>query len=797
MNFIRICLFIFALASLPANSSVVNNQPQTVGNAMGLNLTAQEQAWLSAHPVIHVGMDPDYAPYEWINKNGQYVGMAVDYMRLLEQKLGVRFEIARDKSWAEAVEMAKRGELDILTSIVKTPERSNYFTFTEPYRDTQTVIIDNGQGDFIGDLAHLEGKRVALEKGYFTQELLEKDHPKIQLLLASNTLAALRLVMDGKADAHVGDVGSTNYAIKKNGLHGLRISGQTEYQSQHRFAVSKKNANLALIVSKAMAAIPKEESDAIFSRWMGLRIESGVEIKTVGKYGAGLSLVFLLVGYWVYRLRREIGYRKAAEMREHARSNILELLANGAPLPKVLEAIVRSAEQENAATRCSILLLDGEGKHLGQAVAPSLPDFYNAAIEGVEIGQGIGSCGTAAFTGERVIAEDIATHPYWVNYKELAARAGLGACWSQPIRAASGQVLGTFAIYHPDAHRPADADLAMIEQSAHLASIAIERSMDAKKLRDSEAHFRLLTEDASDVVWKADADLRISYISPVDERLRGYRPDEVIGHHVFEMFTEEGIAAVKEIMRQRQEAEQGGALNGASTFEAQHRCKDGRLLWAEVLSKPERDAHGVITGYHGITREITERKQMQDQVRQLAFYDSLTKLPNRRLLNDRLNQALTASKRSDCYGAVMILDLDNFKLLNDTHGHLAGDLLLIEVASRLTHCVREMDTVARFGGDEFVVMLSDLEADKAGALLQAGIVAEKIRISLFAPYVLTLSQATKAEATVNHRCSASIGVAIFKGIETSQDDVLRQADTAMYQAKDAGRNLVRFYESGT
>lgn len=481
---------------------------------------------------------------------------------------------------------------------------------------------------------------------------------------------------------------------------------------------------------------------------------------------------------------------------EQYRSHILELLAGGEPLPGILDAIVRGLEQLKPAMLCSILLLDSEGRHLGIGSAPSLPDFYGAAIDGIEIGMGVVSCGTAAFTGERVIVADIATHPYWAPYKELAASAGLGACWSQPIRSSSGQVLGTLALYHHEARTPEESDISIIEQSARLASIAIERSVAAEKVRDSEARYRLLTEDVLDVVWKTDRDFRFTYISPADERLRGYRADEVIGHHVFEMFTEEGIAAVTEIMRQRQEAEQHGTQAGPKAFEVQHRCRDGRLLWGEVFSTAERDAHGTITGYHGITREITKRKQMEEQVRQLAFYDTLTNLPNRRLLNDRLSQAMTASKRSGCYGALMFLDLDNFKPINDTHGHVVGDLLLIEAADRLKSCVREMDTVARFGGDEFVVMLSDLNADKAESTSQAEIVAEKIHIALSGSYLLTIKHEGKTDTTVEHHCTASIGVTLFNNNqEASQDEILKWADAAMYQAKEAGRNLIRFYDS--
>jgi diguanylate cyclase (GGDEF)-like protein/PAS domain S-box-containing protein len=313
------------------------------------------------------------------------------------------------------------------------------------------------------------------------------------------------------------------------------------------------------------------------------------------------------------------------------------------------------------------------------------------------------------------------------------------------------------------------------------------------RLRESEALYRLLTEDALDVIWKTDCDLHLTYVSPADERLRGFRADELIGRHVFEMFAEESVKEVEKIVSQSRKAEQPGAQAGFFTFSVQHRSKDGRLIWGEVLSKPERDEQGFITGHHGITRDITDRKRLEEQVHQLAFYDPLTKLPNRRLLNDRLSQTMTASKRSGRFGALMFIDLDNFKPLNDTHGHVVGDLLLVEVAVRLTACVREVDTVSRFGGDEFVVLLSDLNLDEGESMAESSHVAEKIRTTLATPYLLTASHEGETANTVNHRCSASIGVALFNGNDVSQNDVFKRADAAMYQAKEAGRNLYRIY----
>lgn len=224
-------------------------------------------------------------------------------------------------------------------------------------------------------------------------------------------------------------------------------------------------------------------------------------------------------------------------------------------------------------------------------------------------------------------------------------------------------------------------------------------------------------------------------------------------------------------------------------------CPDGRIRHFECQSELVLDAKGKHLYILGTGQDITERKAVENKINNLAFHDSLTQLPNRRLLNDRLEKAMAASKRSCQYGALLFLDLDNFKPLNDMHGHGVGDLLLIEVAKRLTSCVRDVDTVARFGGDEFVVILGELDMDNAKSSKQALIVAEKICAVLDEPYVLTIQHKGIAETTVKHHCTSSIGVALFIKHEASAEDILKWADMAMYQAKEAGRNQIRFYDS--
>ncbi len=195
-----------------------------------------------------------------------------------------------------------------------------------------------------------------------------------------------------------------------------------------------------------------------------------------------------------------------------------------------------------------------------------------------------------------------------------------------------------------------------------------------------------------------------------------------------------------------------------------------------------------------ITRALRES---ENKIRQLAFYDTLTQLANRRLLTTNLGQAMAVSKRSGRYGAVMFLDLDNFKPLNDQYGHDVGDMLLIEVAHRLNKCVREVDTVARIGGDEFVVLIGELDLDKEESTAHAAGVAEKIRAVIAEPYQLIRKRKNEADTKVVHHCTKSISVVLFNDNEADQEDIMKWADMSMYQAKEAGRNRVVFFDGNS
>ena len=219
--------------------------------------------------------------------------------------------------------------------------------------------------------------------------------------------------------------------------------------------------------------------------------------------------------------------------------------------------------------------------------------------------------------------------------------------------------------------------------------------------------------------------------------------------------------------------------------------RDGRVYQVYDYPFIDEDGENLVLE---LDIDVTERKHADEVISHLAHHDPLTQLPNRRLFNDRLTQAIAASHRSHHYGALMFLDLDNLKQLNDSDGHEVGDLLLIEVAVRIKNCVRAVDTVARFGGDEFAVLINELVTDKAESTVQARNVAEKIRLAVAEPYYLKVQHNGEAAVTVSHWCTVSIGIAMFVNNEARPDDIINSADIAMYKAKKAGRNNIQIYE---
>jgi len=300
-------------------------------------------------------------------------------------------------------------------------------------------------------------------------------------------------------------------------------------------------------------------------------------------------------------------------------------------------------------------------------------------------------------------------------------------------------------------------------------------------LRQSEARWRSLTQLSSDWYWEQDAEFRFVRFDGSPDRELGASDEELYGKRRWEL-PHAGVT-------QTQWAAHRAQLEAHAVFqdfEMQRVRSDGTVQWASISGEPIFDDQGQFTGYRGVARNITERKRAEAEIARLAFYDELTGLPNRRLLQDRLQQSMRQSVRDGKHSALLFLDLDNFKAINDSMGHDWGDHLLSQVSMRLSGCVRASDTVARLGGDEFVVVLQGLDGAPERAAAMAEVVAHKIIAALGQPYQLggrTLYS------------TPSIGIALFQGQETPVSELLQHADLAMYQAKSRGRNTLCFFDA--
>jgi len=362
-----------------------------------------------------------------------------------------------------------------------------------------------------------------------------------------------------------------------------------------------------------------------------------------------VSVTFSLVGdkrLWYFS---DVTDYWIAEKRLRARSEMLEMVAKSSALKDILNVIVKQVQQESPFSLCSVLLFDKANQCLILGAAPDLPDFYNNAIDGIKIGANVGSCGTAAHLGERVIVDNIHTHRYWKNFTQLAREADIAACWSDPIMSSKGDLLGTFAIYKRFPSSPTDKDFELINFASNLASIAIE-------------NFRV-----------------------------------------------------------------------------------------------------------------------QEELERRAYFDHLTGLVNRRQFFEQCETILNQSKEAHLSLAIMMMDVDHFKQVNDDYGHKSGDLALQKLAETSLSILRKEDLIARIGGEEFAILLP-LTGKKEALLIAERLRANIESCSLFSP------DNEKIHITV------SLGVAFKQGGRCSVDELLNKADKALYRSKALGRNCVYLLE---
>jgi len=950
--------------------------------ANALTLSDEENAWLSSHKTLRLGVDASWPPFEFRDEDGRYQGLAAEYVALIEKRLSVTLQPVEPISWNAVLEKAKLGDLDLLPGIMSTPERQEYLSFTRPYLDFPIVILAHEGGAHPHNLQDLYGLKVAVVENYAPHELLRTHHPDLNLVALPNVSSALQALATDKVDAVVGDLASSVWSLRQLKLEGLYVSGETPYRYQLAMAVPRDQRTLAGILDKVLADLSPAEVNDIQERWVGGMIDRPQFWRDFLLYGLPalllLSTVLIVVIRINRRLSSEISRRVALEQElrssEYHYRGLVESLSAiaweasmsdytysyvsphaedllGYPLTRWLtpgfwRSIVHPADVEQAQEFCNqetshgrdhsldyrVIRADGktiwvrdivslieyghepvmrglmidisETKQTEDALRLSeqkfasvfkqCPDILviarlsdgclleaNKAFEeqiGIAVEDVIGKTATELnIWGVPGIGPSLlmrlqggSIRNLEMPFRRLDGRLFTGLISAEPFDLDSTPALVVvvrdisplkeaqqqlqiseekFAkAFHssPDGlliTRQSDGLLVEVNDgfsriTGYHSALSLDRStidlgiwVDLNErnqlieqlkrdgfVRDFSTHIRrkdgqirlcevsarplpiggedcMLTiarditerhqmqeklqlaatvfESTAEGVLITDTQQQINAVNRAFTEITGYSEQEALGQTPRLLASGQHDSAFYAAMWYQLTAE--GHWQG----EISNRRKNGELYPSWLTISAVRNPEQVVTHFVAVFADISSLKHAQARLDYQAHHDPLTGLPNRTLFENRLQAALNHSQEACGQGAVLFLDLDRFKHINDSLGHPVGDLLLKGIAVRLREQLRDIDTVARLGGDEFIILLPGLQHPN-----DAATVANKLLACFNAPF-----QAGEHEFFI----SSSIGTSMFPADGTDVATLVKNADAAMYRSKAKGRNRVESY----
>ena len=465
----------------------------------------------------------------------------------------------------------------------------------------------------------------------------------------------------------------------------------------------------------------------------------------------------------------------------HHEKEILEMIALDKPLSHILEDVCDRMEHLLAnGSMCAISLFDQSSHVLNFGAGPSLPTEFTSQLRNIPVG--INTCtGAAAIHYNRLtIVQNIELSPLWEKFKDSALEHGLRSCWSVPITTAFNSVLGTIDVYAKETHSPTEEEHAMIVDACDLIGLAIDKKNMEQSLEESEERYRSVVTNLSEGIMVIAPGGRIVTSNP--SALRILKIDDVdnVGrrHRYFKrIFNESGRTVnLGEDPASRVFKTGTPVLNLSTGVE----LSDGSVVWLLVNCLPIfKKSNSSISAVLISFTDTTEVRETQRQLNFMASYDALTGLPNRHQLNLRLTKALAHAQKHQQRVALLFLDLDRFKNVNDTAGHAAGDKLLRDVSKRLSACIRSTDLLARLGGDEFVIIAENIS--DAQYLRDLG---ERVLVQMRDPFAIEGNE---------YHLGTSIGISVFPHDGDDAATLMRCADSAMYHAKESGRNNYQFF----
>lgn len=706
--------------------------------AAQIQLNDDESRWLSAHPTIRLAVDIDWPPFEYIDAHNNYVGMASEYIGLVGDKLGIHFEVEKEKPWADVVEAVKNGELDMYSCVVSTPQRREYASFTRPYLSFPMVIVTSDKVAYVDSLKDLKNETVAVVKGYATHDLLVKNHPELKLHLAENLSDALEAVSLGKVYAYIGNIASVSEMLKRKGLTNLKISGKTPYKYELSMAVRKDWAEFTPILQKALDSITEQEHDQIYQNWIKLRYEHGIDYSLLWKTLAAVLLVIITILIWNRRLSAEIHRRIEVQRLLNDEHQRLELSLHGGDLGAWDWDLLTGVVQVNELW-LTMLGYPADNLELDYKFWEGLihPDDLTDTLDQID--------------------QVISGHLDFYDAEFRLKGANGDYQW---IRS-RGQIVAFSRSRDP------------------IRMAGVQQDIDAlKKVQDQLVSINNQMMNYVEIVNKyvitssTDKGGIINYTSKAFCDISGYNSEELIGNnHRIVRHPDMPAELYQDLW---------GSISQGKTWqgEIKNRKKNGDCYWVQAFISPNFDDRGNIQGYTAIRQDISDKKRIE----KLSITDELTSLYNRRYFNELFPQELSRAERDKKILAMMILDVDYFKLYNDNYGHQQGDIALISIAKVLQESLRRAgDFAFRIGGEEFGGIIS------VDTIEDARLLAERVRTAVEGLNILHEHNQVSDFVTVSigmkiHHCNGEFNL--------DMDTFFRLADNALYQAKENGRNRV-------
>lgn len=564
LNLLLICLLLTANVQ---GGSMDNTTKSPVANRFIQSLSVEERAWLQDHPVIRVAQDPGWPPVEFINERGEPSGMSIDYLKLVEQRLGITFERVLNLSWAEAYEKMKRWEIDMTTSVAVTPQRTEFWAFTKPYLTIPIVVATQADVTYISDIRELSGKKVAVVEGYAVVDWITRDFPGIQLVRVKTTLAGLQLLQRGEVFACVDNLLIIGDYQAKMEVSNIKIAGQTPYVNAQCMAVRKDWAPLATILQKALDSISEAERNTIFRKWLPVRYEQGFNYTMFWKVLAVFALLLLALVLWNRKLAGEIKSRKQAE-----------------------EALRESEERHRRYLMNApygIIVTDEQGHYL--QVNPAV-----CAITGYEeqelLTMSIGAllCEESREQGSRhfqtVVREGKAQGEMLFRTKNGERR-----WWSvTAVKISDNRFLG----FHDD---------------------ITDRRQAEEKILETNTLFNSVLEGTTDAIFVKDRQGRYLLVNSGVCKSIGREAHDIIGRNDKELFPAQAAEIINDIDRK--------VMTSGKTIHTEEKLEIlGETTFWLTNKSPYFNETGGVKGLIGISREITSIKKTEEEKQRLKLH---------------------------------------------------------------------------------------------------------------------------------------------------------------------------------